>query len=301
MSSKLKLKLKLKLSVEDVEQARRAAIRCAEVFRLPFRRELWRGAVGNWAGAGVGSSIDFQDHRPYMPGDDPRYIDWQAYARSDHYVMKLYREEVSPAVDLVLDASASMSADDAKKRRSLDLFYFVCESALGAGAAVRPWVVTGDGAERFDVESVTQGASWFVRRGDRVDASLLRGIDFRAGSLRVLVSDCLFPGEPELVVNALASRKGHGVVLAPSSAEESEPGWLGQVELEDCETGIRRVETIDDARLESYRAAYRRHFELWENGCRRRGMPFARIPAELDLSDALRTHALLVSAVEPAA
>ena len=299
MSSKLKLKLKL--SVEDVEQARRAAIRCAEVFRLPFRRELWRGAVGNWAGADVGSSIDFQDHRPYMPGDDPRYIDWQAYARSDHYVMKLYREEVSPAVDLVLDASASMSANDAKKRRSLELFYFVCESAVGAGAAVRPWVVTGDGAERFDVESVTQGASWFVRRGDRVDASLLRGIDFRAGSLRVLVSDCLFPGEPELVVNALASSKGRGVVLAPSSAEESEPRWLGQVELEDCETGIRRVETIDDARLESYRAAYRRHFELWENGCRRRGMPFARIPAELDLSDALRTHALRVSAVEPAA
>ena len=90
-------------------------------------------------------------------------------------------------------------------------------------------------------------------------------------------------------------------MLAPSSAEESEPGWLGQVGLEDCETGIRRVETIDDARLESYRAAYRRHFELWENGCRRRRMPFARIPAELDLSDALRTHALRVSAVEPAA
>ena len=286
---------------DDVTRARRAATRCAQVFRLPFRRELWPGAVGNWAGAGVGSSIDFQDHRPYVPGDDPRYIDWQAYARSDHYVMKLYREEVSPSVDLVLDASVSMSADDAKKRRSLELFYFVIESALGSGATLRPWVVTGDGPERFDVESVTRDASWFARVGDRVDASLLRGIDFRAGSLRVLVSDCLFPGEPDLVVNALASSKGRGVVLAPSSAGESEPVWLGQVELVDCETGIRRVEHIDDARLESYRAAYRRHFELWQNGCRRRGMPFAHIPAELDLSDALRTHALRVSAVEPAA
>ena len=286
---------------EDVTRARHAAIRCAEVFRLPFRRELWRGAAGNWAGAGVGSSIDFQDHRAYVPGDDPRYIDWHAYARSDRYVMKLYREEVSPAVDLVLDASLSMRTDDAKKRRSLELFYFVLESAVGAGAALRPWIVTGDGAQRLDVESVSRDACWFARGGARVDASLLQGIDFRPGSLRVLVSDCLFPGEPELTVNALASSKGRGVVLAPSSAEESEPGWLGQVELEDCETGIRRVEHIDDVRLESYRAAYRRHFELWENGCRRRGMPFARIPAELDLSDALRTHALRVSAVEPAA
>ena len=286
---------------EDVTRARRAAMRCADVFRLPFRRELWRGATGNWAGAGVGSSIDFQDHRPYVPGDDPRYIDWHAYARSDHYVMKLYREEVSPAVDLVLDASVSMCADDAKKRRSLELFYFVIESAVGAGAAVRPWVVTADGAQRWDVESVTRDASWFAQDGNRVDASLLRGIDFRPGSLRVLVSDCLFPGEPERAVMALVSSKGRGVVLAPSSAEESDPGWLGQVELEDYETGIRRVEHIDDVRLESYRAAYRRHFELWENSCRRRGVPFAHIPAELDLSDALRTHALRASAVEPAA
>jgi len=286
---------------DDVTRARHAAMRCADVFRLPFRRELWRGAAGNWAGAGVGSSIDFQDHRPYVPGDDPRYIDWHAYARSDHYVMKLYREEVSPAVDLVLDASASMRADAAKTRRSLELFYFVIESAIGAGAALRPWVVTGDGAERWDLERVTRDASWFVEDGNRVDASLLRGIDFRPGSLRVLVSDCLFPGEPELAVMALVSSKGRGVVLAPSSAEESDPGWLGQVELEDYETGIRRVEHIDGARLESYRAAYRRHFELWENSCRRRGVSFAQIPAELDLSDALRTHALRVSAVEPAA
>jgi uncharacterized protein (DUF58 family) len=289
------------VSPDDVARARGAAVRCADVFRLPFRRELWRGAAGNWAGAGVGSSIDFQDHRPYVPGDDPRYIDWHAYARTDHYVMKLYREEVSPAVDLVLDASASMCADEAKKRRSLELFYFVLESAIGAGAALRPWIVTGGNVERWDVASVTRDASWFAGDGARVDASLLRGIDFRAGSLRVLVSDCLFPGEPELAVNALASSKGRGVVLAPSSAEESDPRWLGQVELEDCETGIRRVEHFDDARLESYRAAYRRHFELWENSCRRRGMPFAHIPAELDLSDALRTHALRVSAVEPAA
>ena len=215
--------------------------------------------------------------------------------------MKFYREEVSPAVDLVLDASASMRADDAKTRRSLELFYFVLESAVTAGAALRPWVVTGDGAERWDVESVTRDASWFAGKGGRVDASLLRGIDFRPGSLRVLVSDCLFPGEPELAVMALASRKGRGVVLAPSSAEESDPDWLGPVELEDCETGIRRMEHVDAARLESYRAAYRRHFELWENSCRRRGMPFAHIPAELDLSEALRTHALRVSAVEPGA
>ena len=103
--------------------------------RLPFRHRTWRGEGGNWQGAGVGSSIDFQDHRPYLPGDDPRYIDWQAYARTGHYSMKLYREEVSPRVDVALDVTASMFFDDAKRERALELFFFCVESALQAGSA----------------------------------------------------------------------------------------------------------------------------------------------------------------------
>lgn len=291
----------MNVSREELDEVRRTAMRSAEVFRLPFRRELWRGAAGNWAGAGIGSSIDFQDHRPYVPGDDPRYIDWQAYARSDHYVMKLYREEVSPAVDLVVDLSLSMSTTPDKKRRTLELFFFAVESALKTGASLRPWILTPNGAEVWDTESIVRDVSWLERGCDLVDASLLRGVDVRRASLRVLVTDCLFPGEPEPVTTALASKKGRAVVLAPSCAEESEPDWHGQLELEDCETGVRRIERIDEPRLESYRAAYRRHFQLWERSCRRHGMAFARVPAEGELSDALRTHALGASAVEPAA
>ena len=293
------------ISTEELNQLRRAAARSARAFRLPFRRELWRGSIGNWAGAGIGSSIDFQDHRPYVPGDDPRYIDWQAYARSDHYVMKLYREEVSPAVDVVLDASDSIAVDEVKLRGTLALFYFVVESALVSGAMLRPWLVTGSGPERLDVETVTRSADWLPRLGgeghNRVDAASLRSVELRSGSLRVLVSDCLFPGEPEGIATALCARKGRAIVLAPSCRAESEPSWLGQLELQDCETGVRRVEHIDASRLDTYRAAYRRHFHMWGRSCRRRGIPFAHIPCELDLTEALRAHALGVSAVEPAA
>src|SRR5438445_12089783 len=101
----------------------RAMEAVAQRLRLPFRTRTWRGMSGNWLGAGIGSSIDFQDHRPYMPGDDPRYIDWQAYARTGHYTMKLYREEVSPQVDLALDISASMVFENEKAARAFDLFY----------------------------------------------------------------------------------------------------------------------------------------------------------------------------------
>ncbi|MEJ6642028.1 MAG: DUF58 domain-containing protein [Akkermansiaceae bacterium] len=40
----------------------------------------------------MGSALYFQDHRAYSPGDDPRHINWQAYARTGQYTMKLYRE-----------------------------------------------------------------------------------------------------------------------------------------------------------------------------------------------------------------
>ena len=153
--------------------------------RLPLRNRTWRGEGGNWQGAGVGSSIDFQDHRPYLPGDDPRYIDWQAYARTGHYSMKLYREEVSPRVDVALDVSESMFFDDAKRERSLELFFFCAESALQAGSSLRCHAVG-----RADSVPWTPGAA--LRESERARISGPPSVDFarearatgpRAGSL----------------------------------------------------------------------------------------------------------------------
>ena len=56
----------------DWAEARRDGLDAARRFRLPFARQAWRGAAGGWQGSGAGSSIDFQDHRAYVPGDDPR-------------------------------------------------------------------------------------------------------------------------------------------------------------------------------------------------------------------------------------
>src|SRR5579884_1435344 len=55
-----------------------------------------------------GVSIDFAEYRPYSPGDDPRSIDWNVYARSDRYYLKKYHGETNAEVHIILDASASM-------------------------------------------------------------------------------------------------------------------------------------------------------------------------------------------------
>ncbi len=282
-----------------LESARDAA----ERFRLPFRSRIWRGRVGNWTGAGSGSSIDFQDHRPYVPGDDPRHVDWQAYARSGHYVMKLYREEVSPTVDVVLDSSRSMSFDEDKKKRTLELFAFVLESARRSQCASRAWVLGKDGPSPVSPALFLEGRLDPLDVGDLGGAgarsAVLDEIPFRPGSLRVLLTDALFPEPPETVVRPLASGRGHGVVLAPSSDAESAPDWLGPMDFEDCESGARRLERIDENRLAEYGLRYRSHFAHWQAGCRRYGIAFAQIPSQGDLTRALRDRALAEGAVEP--
>jgi uncharacterized protein (DUF58 family) len=55
-----------------------------------------------------GLSIEFSEYRRYQPGDEPKRIDWKAYARSDRYVVKEYEDETNLDATLILDASASM-------------------------------------------------------------------------------------------------------------------------------------------------------------------------------------------------
>jgi len=56
-----------------------------------------------------GSGLEFADHREYTPGDDPRGIDWNLYARSERLNLKQYEEEEDLSVWFLLDRSSSMT------------------------------------------------------------------------------------------------------------------------------------------------------------------------------------------------
>ncbi|CAA9352313.1 MAG: hypothetical protein AVDCRST_MAG40-2960 [uncultured Gemmatimonadaceae bacterium] len=55
-----------------------------------------------------GFSAEFSEHRPYQPGDDPRYVDWKIAARADRMVVKQFEEETNLRATVVLDVSRSM-------------------------------------------------------------------------------------------------------------------------------------------------------------------------------------------------
>ena len=56
----------------------------------------------------VGYSVEFSSHREYVPGDDPKHVNWQLLARSRRLYVKEYSAETNMNVYLLLDVSGSM-------------------------------------------------------------------------------------------------------------------------------------------------------------------------------------------------
>ena len=83
--------------------------------RLAMRHRASMNLTGNRKSIQKGSSIEFSDFREYMPGDDIRRIDWNAYGRLDRLYVKEYMEEKEAVVSILLDTSASMNYGIQKK------------------------------------------------------------------------------------------------------------------------------------------------------------------------------------------
>ena len=283
--------------IEDFSALRQRMRVVAEMARLPLRSGFWSGINGSINGQGTGSSLDFQDQRPYVPGDDPRHINWQAYARNGSYTMKLYRQEVSPRVDLVVDVSPSMFISPAKTQRVWELAYFAVESALQLGASLKVHAV-GTQSHEVPLAQVMGGKWGFGEQGGSPEGPRLELTPLRPGALRVLVSDLLFPAAPERVTLPLISQRGRGILLAPFCKDEAEPDWQGNIDFEDVETSRHDRRRVPPATRERYLQAYRRHFELWREPCLRQGIAFARVASEPEFINALRAEAAASGAVE---
>jgi uncharacterized protein (DUF58 family) len=77
---------------------------------------------GFWAGLHRsphhGFSVEFTEYRQYSPGDDPRYLDWRLYARSDRYYVKKFEDETNLRCHLLVDHSRSMTFGSLPYRKS---------------------------------------------------------------------------------------------------------------------------------------------------------------------------------------
>ena len=236
--------------------------RYAGRLRLVLSRRALRGVAGARTGTAAGSSLEFHDYRDYHPGDDVRLIDWNVFARSDRETIRRHREEVSPVMDLAVDASASMDFGNGAPRAFAEgLAGLLADAATRAGCRVR-------------------------RDAPRVTAR----------SVRVFVSDLLLPDDPAGVLAPLAREASalHVIRLLPSVERDPEPG--GTFRCVDAETGAARELAFDAATLAAHAEALRRHTESWRAAIRRFGGTFTDLTVDAETA-ASAVRALLDQAV----
>src|SRR4051812_30016997 len=80
----------------------------AEALGMKARQVVEGLRVGDHKSPYKGFSVEFVQHREYVPGDDIRHIDWKSYGRSERYTIKQYEQETNFAAHILLDGSKSM-------------------------------------------------------------------------------------------------------------------------------------------------------------------------------------------------
>jgi uncharacterized protein (DUF58 family) len=232
--------------------------------------------------------LEFRDYRDYQPGDDLRHIDWSAFARSDHLSVKLFREEVHPHLDLVIDASQSMDLEDtAKGRATLALAGFFATAAANAGYSHAAWLLADE--YRPVGNSHALPGEWdnidLKHRASPEDVPGHVPAAFRPRGLRVLISDLLWLGEPLATLRPLAERAAVAVVVQLLAEADVNPPQTGNLRLVDSETGQTRDLRVDAGVVRKYREALARHQQNWHRAAQQVGAIFTTALAETLLRD----------------
>ncbi|HEU4410198.1 MAG TPA: DUF58 domain-containing protein [Polyangiaceae bacterium] len=249
-----------------------------------------------------GSSAEFEDHRPYSPGDDPRRIDWSAYARTGEPVIKLFRAEEDAVVRLLVDASASMTFGEPPKFEAARRFAASLGYMALAGAERAQLFGLREG--RLEARPASRGRGGvgrLLRELGALEASgaggLAAAIDRALGQaarpgLLAVVSD-FFDPSPVTAALARARAAGHALGLVQVVApEEIAPALEGDLSLVDAETG-QTVELSADA---DAIAAYVRRFEglcaSLDAFARRHGATYVRMRSDEPVLGPLRRFVL---------
>lgn len=270
-----------------MDPALRQALRDGEKLGARYALQIPQVAASGWTGSRsgrrAGSSIDFQDYREYQPGDDLRFIDWGIYARTDRLTVKLFREEVTPHLDLILDGSRSMSLENTAKADAVArLAALLAVSATNAQCTQAVWL-SGEGFQRLPNDTLPPSA-W-----DKLDLDGRRTPEqsfeilppkFRRLGVRVFVSDLLWPGEPLALLRRLRDGAADLFVIQLLGREDATPPEHGNLRVVDSETGVENEIYIDSNVAGRYAENLSQLQQAWNDSCRQCGAHMTTLIAE---------------------
>lgn len=262
-------------------------------------RKLFRGQVlAQRRTTRLGSGVEFADHRGYVPGDDYRYLDWNLYARHEELLLRRFQEEEDLHLYLLLDCSRSMAAGDPPK--------FDLARRLAAALA---YIALAD-LDRVAVVAFADGVlkDFPLARGKARILTLMRFLeDLPAAGQRTNLSSLVsaFVARPQrrglaVVLSDLFDPSGyttplgrlihHGYephVVHLYDRKEAEPTFLGDVELEDVETGERRKRTVTEKNLRDYRRLFTEFTDGVRAWCRSHSAGCTTTTAEVPFDELL--------------
>ena len=222
----------------------------------------------------LGFSVDFAEHRPYMPGDDIRRIDWRLFARTDRHYIKLFEADTNANFSVLLDVSASMSyGSHSLTKLDYARYLAACLTYFSSRQRDRVGLVT------FDHEIVDYVPP-SMKHLDTILHTLDRAVAGRPGSLQqpllaiterlgrkgilVVVSD--FYEDPEVVLGAIGPLRARGhdvIVFHLMDPYELDFPFEEASGFEDLETG-EQIPVIPGKLKDDYVSMVRAHVALLE-------------------------------------
>jgi uncharacterized protein (DUF58 family) len=234
----------------------------------------------------LGSGIEFADHQSYVPGDDFRYLDWNAYARHGDLLLKRFHEERDLQVDFLIDCSLSMvvggtpSKFDYARRVTASLAYL----ALAQLERVSICAFADRPVARFPVTRGKHQILRLLRFLEQLDgAGGPTSLDAatadlaqrdRTGGLAVLVSDFFDPQGFERALDRLRHQQFEVYLVQVYDPIDADPGYRGDLELVDVETGERRTVTVRPRDAAHYRTAFQQFLDSLRAYARHHGLGY---------------------------
>ena len=226
-----------------------------------------------------GQSLEFVQHREYVPGDDTRRIDWKLWSRSDRYYLKQFEEDTNVRVMLLVDGSESMQFGTGALTKfdygrtvaaALSMLALKQNDAVGVSvfdAAIRSLIPTS--SRHNHLQTVLAGLSVEAARGRTEIRQVLQRVaeSLSHRSIVILVSDLLYDREALFSgLGLLRQRKHEVLILHVMDDQELDFQYSGTLRFEGLEDSGRL--TCDPAALRAgYLEALQRFLETIRRRC----------------------------------
>ncbi|TVR46699.1 MAG: DUF58 domain-containing protein [Planctomycetota bacterium] len=232
-----------------------------------------------------GHSVDFADHRPYVPGDDLRHLDWKVLGRRDRLVLKRYEAETDLGCSLLVDGSGSMAFQGARSAVSkyryaailaASLAYLVLHQQDRAGLLIfaEQEITERRPARQDQLTRICADLEAHQPRGEGTAFTALQHIGspgYRRG-LTVLFSDCLSSLDAIDAALKRLVQRGHDVALVWILDEDERDFRIADVSRFVGLEGEMEIVAEPRALAKAYRAQVEAHRLGLRRICRSLGM-----------------------------